>query len=164
MSEDPVCIFVDGGNLFHSCRDLGIKIDYNKLKNILSENRSLLRAHYYGADDGTEPQRRFFDALRYYGWEVRTLPLRRYGDGIPFEKGVDVMLVTDMLVGAHRNVYDTAILCSGDKDYVYPVRMLKDLGKRVEIASFEHSLAKELRLVADHFISLTENLDRIKRG
>lgn len=162
MPNERICIFVDGGNLFHSSRELGVRIDFSKLKELLAEGRKLLRPYYYGASAGTDKQHGFFDALRYIGWEVKTLPLRQY-EGIPFEKGVDVMLVTDMLVGAQRNIYDTAILVSGDKDYVYTVKAIKELGKKVEVAAFEHSISKELRLSADRFISLTENIDKIKR-
>ena len=121
-----------------------------------------MRPIYYGSDANDKGQHRFFDSLRYMGWEVKTLPLRQYEKTL-FEKGIDVMLVTDMLVGAFRKVYDTAILCSGDKDYIYSVKAIKELGKRVIIAGFEHSVSKELRLSADGFISLTQNLDKIKR-
>ncbi len=163
MSTEVICIFVDGGNLFHSSREVGIRIDFMKLKELLTNGRRLLRPYYYGADAGIESQSRFYDSLRYIGWDVKTLPLRQYSSGIPFEKGVDVMLVTDMLVGAFRKVYDTAILCSGDKDYVYTVKAIKDMGQRVEVASFENSISKELRLSADRFISLTEHIEKIRR-
>ena len=163
MSSENVCIFVDGGNVFHSSRTLGIEIDLEKLRAFLTKDRKLSRSHYYGADSGSEKQRRFFYALKHIGWDVKTLPLRRYEEGTPFEKGIDVMLVTDMLVAAQRNMYDIAILVSGDKDYVYPVKTIKKLGKRVELASFDHSVSTELKLAVDRFISLTDNIDSIQR-
>jgi len=168
LVDERVCIFVDGGNLFHSAKELGIRVDFEKLKVlVLTENQKLIRPYYYGATKKTEKQSIFFDKLREFGYEVKTLPLRSHVEGekvIEFEKGVDVMLVTDMLVLAHRNVYDTAILVAGDKDYVYAVKALKEMGKKIQIASFEHSTARELRLAADPpFISLTKLQNKLER-
>ena len=158
---ERVCIFVDGGNMFHSVRALNVKIDYEKVRDVLVKGRRLLRAYYYSGSDNTPRQNAFFNVLQYIGYDVKTLSLKHYG-GKPFEKGIDVMLVTDMLLGAHRNLYDTAILCSGDKGYMYAIKAIKEIGKRVEVAGFEHSTAKELELIADQFINLTLILDNIR--
>jgi uncharacterized LabA/DUF88 family protein len=159
--DERVCVFIDGPNLFHSAKAIDVKVDYVKLKEVLVANRFLIRPYFYCSTAETPEQNRFFDKLRYLGYEVKTLPLRQY-DGIPFEKGVDVMLVTDMLVLAHKDAYDTAILVAGDKDYTYSMKAVKEMGKRVEVASFDPSFAKELRLSADRSISLTESVDKIK--
>ena len=45
------------------------------------------------------------------------------------EKAVDVKLATDMIV--LRDIYDVAIILSGDQDYVPAVEVIKDSGKRV---------------------------------
>jgi uncharacterized LabA/DUF88 family protein len=153
-------MFVDGGNMFHSVKALDAKLDYEKMKNTLVNGRQLLRPYYYSGRDDTSRQNAFFEVLQYIGYAVKTLSLRQY-EGKSFERGIDVMLVTDMLMGAHRDLYDTAILCSGDKGYIYAIKAIKEMGKRVEIAGFEHSTAKELRLIADRFINLTSILDQI---
>ena len=158
---ERVCIFVDGGNMFHSIRALDVKIDYEKVRNTLVKGRRLSRAYYYMGSDNTPRQNAFFNVLQSLGYDVKTLSLKHYG-GKPFEKGVDVMLATDMLLDAHKDLYDTAILCSGDKGYVYAIKAIKEIGKRVEVAGFEHSTAKELRLIADQFINLTLRLDKIR--
>ena len=44
------------------------------------------------------------------------------------EKAVDVKLATDLIV--LRDIYDTAIIVSGDQDYVPAVQVVKDSGKR----------------------------------
>ena len=156
LVDERVCIFVDGGNLFHSAKELGIRVDFEKLKVlVLTENQKLIRPYYYGATKKTEKQSIFFDKLREFGYEVKTLPLRSHVEGekvIEFEKGVDVMLVTDMLVLAHRNVYDTAILVAGDKDYVYAVKALKEMGKiskRLESLYEKHPGVKPFEGITD---------------
>jgi len=51
------------------------------------------------------------------------------------EKAVDVKLATDLIV--LRDIYDVAIIVSGDQDYVPAVQVVKDSGKRVVNVSFE---------------------------
>jgi uncharacterized LabA/DUF88 family protein len=50
------------------------------------------------------------------------------------EKAVDVYLATDLL--QLRNIYDVAIIVSGDQDYVPAVQAVKDSGKHVINVSF----------------------------
>jgi uncharacterized LabA/DUF88 family protein len=51
------------------------------------------------------------------------------------EKAVDVRLACDMIM--LRDIYDTAIVVSGDQDYVPAVQVLKDAGKTVISVAFE---------------------------
>lgn len=162
MSE-RVMLFIDGSNLYRSAKDLNFKIDFEKFIEILVGDRKLVRPYYYDASKNEPAQNRFFDKLRLIGYEVKELKLRQYGKSKPFQKGVDVALVTDLLTFAFKDNYDTAILCSGDKDYINAVEVIKDEGKRVEVAGFDHSVARELKLVADRFVSLTKIIDKIKR-
>jgi len=60
------------------------------------------------------------------------------------EKGVDVALATKMLTHGMNKAFDTAILVSGDKDYLETVRTIKGFGLRIEIVAFRSSLANEL--------------------
>jgi uncharacterized LabA/DUF88 family protein len=50
------------------------------------------------------------------------------------EKGVDTQLATDMIVLS--NIYDVAIIISGDADYLPPVSAVKRMGKLVYAVSF----------------------------
>lgn len=50
------------------------------------------------------------------------------------EKAVDVKLASDMIT--LENIYDIAIIVSGDQDYVPAVEVLKDYGKRVVNVAF----------------------------
>ncbi|MBF0338692.1 MAG: NYN domain-containing protein [Nitrospirae bacterium] len=51
------------------------------------------------------------------------------------EKTVDVKLATDMIM--LRDIYDIAVIVSGDQDYVPAVKVVKDSGKHVVNVSFE---------------------------
>ncbi len=51
------------------------------------------------------------------------------------EKSVDVKLATDLIM--LRDIYDIAVIVSGDQDYVPAVQIVKDAGKKVVNVSFE---------------------------
>ncbi len=165
-SRERVMIFIDGSNLFWSARKWNKKpnfrVDVLKLVKFLSLDRFLVRPYFY-CGIGVPPspgQVKFHHKLKYSGISVVTRPLRRRGTKW-VEKGVDVALVTDMLGMAFRNVYDIAVLVSGDRDLAQAVDEVKRLGKRVEIASFGYTIAEEMKMLADRFISLDEVADEI---
>lgn len=173
MSDERLMIFIDGSNLFHGIRHLNIKIDYGKLVEFLRESRRLVRTYFYTAvpqdkdiKKGTPEweslmrQKRFLDELTFSGIKVRLANLKRLPSGEFVEKEVDIMLATDMLSLAFRNAYDTAILVSGDSDFVYTVEEVQSIGKRVENATFKRTSSNNLRRVCDRFILLDDFIDR----
>ena len=54
------------------------------------------------------------------------------------EKGVDVQIAVDMLIGAYENLYDKVILVSSDTDLLPSILKAKSLGKIVEYIGFSH--------------------------
>jgi len=50
------------------------------------------------------------------------------------EKAVDVKLASDMII--LKDIYDAAVIVSGDQDYVPAVEVVKDFGKRVVNVAF----------------------------
>ncbi len=66
------------------------------------------------------------------------------------EKGnMDVEMTIDMI--HHINDYDTAILFSGDADFLAIVNYLKRGGKKVYIVSSKNNLSEELRTGGDGY-------------
>lgn len=53
------------------------------------------------------------------------------------DKGTDVNIAVEMLKHAYLDTYDTAILISRDGDFSGVVRIIKNLGKTVELVLFE---------------------------
>jgi uncharacterized protein (TIGR00288 family) len=70
--------------------------------------------------------------------------------GIPVEKGIDIMLATDLLYFAWNDFYDVAVLVSGDSDFAYALQAVKNMGKHVEVAYFESGISKDLLNIADN--------------
>lgn len=59
---------------------------------------------------------------------------------------MDVALATRMLTLANARTFETAVLVSGDKDYLETVRNVKSMGMRVEIYSWRGALSSDLAL------------------
>ena len=167
MSQSKVMVFVDGSNLFWSLKRINLKIDHFKLVSHLVGDRFLVRPYFYTSVSvpPNENQIRFLHALTYQGFTVVTRPLKSRvigGQSIILEKGLDVALAMDMLISAFRGLYDTAILVSGDDDYTSVVDMVKQCGKRVEVAAFKFAIGNSLRSIADKFVSLDQLQEAVR--
>lgn len=68
------------------------------------------------------------------------------------EKGVDVMIASDLIAHAYEDHYDTAILVSGDADFYPALQAVKDIGKQVEVAAFDSNLSSEAARFSDVII------------
>ena len=156
-----VAIFIDGNNLFHAARFHNIDIDYNKLLRVLLGDGRLFRAFFYtGVDAGAERQQGFLLWMRRNGFRVVQKELKTFYDGSR-KANLDVEIAVDMLSLAGR--YDTAVLVSGDEDFVYAVNAVAYKGCRVEIAGFRSNTAPKLIDVADCFIDLGEIADNVRK-
>lgn len=156
-----VAVFIDGNNLFHAARFHTIDIDYNKLLRLLLGDGRLLRAFFYtGVDVGAERQQGFLLWMRRNGFRVVQKELKTFYDGTR-KANLDVEIAVDMLSLAGR--YDTAVLVSGDEDFVYAVNAVAYKGCRVEIAGFRSNTAPRLIDVADFFIDLGEIEELIRK-
>ena len=156
-----VAVFIDGNNLFHAARFHNIDIDYNKLLRMLLGDGRLLRAFFYtGVDVGAERQQGFLLWMRRNGFRVIQKELKTFYDGSR-KANLDVEIAVDMLSLAGR--YDTAVLVSGDEDFVYAVNAVAYKGCRVEVAGFRSNTAPKLIDVADYFIDLGEIADRVRK-
>jgi uncharacterized LabA/DUF88 family protein len=61
------------------------------------------------------------------------------------EKGVDIMLVTDLVRGAFQDRYETALIATGDADFVPAVELVQSLKKEVINLHFYAGSSSELR-------------------
>jgi len=155
--DDRVAIFIDGSNLYHSMKNNFGRNDlnYTEFANKLSNGRRLFRIYYYNVlqepsqyPDSYREQQDFLEALRKTPYLEIRLGSTKKAQGV--EKGVDVMIATDLLYFAWSGFYDVAILVSGDADFAYAVQAVKNMGKHVEVAFFEGGASKNLLDVADN--------------
>lgn len=158
-----MAIFIDGSNFYHALKDnFGrADLDFEVFASRLCCERRLIRTYYYNVpvDQNREPQRyadqrKFFDRLHQTPYLTLKLGRLVYRGGVPIEKGVDVWLATDMLNLAWKNVYDTAIVVTGDGDFADAVEAVKELGKHVENAYTKKGLSQHLRQACDRLVVL----------
>ncbi len=85
--QERISIFIDGSNLYYSLKDFDVvKIDFQKLINLLKKDRLLVSVYYYNAPldisiDSKKywEQQKFFDALRRIpGFNVVLARLRKH--------------------------------------------------------------------------------------
>jgi uncharacterized LabA/DUF88 family protein len=162
-------IFIDGSNLYHESERFarGMRIDFQRLREELSEGYDLVRTYYYASapTNATADQLGFFKKLGYMGFKTRIKPLRETvlpnGRREWHEKGVDVALATELVANGMRHTFDWATIVSGDQDLCEAVEQVQSCGLRVQVAFYRHSLADEHKLRADRFLYLDDMIDRI---
>lgn len=156
-----VMIFIDGSNLYHVLRQNIDKrdLDYKKFAEKLCGDRELIRTYYYNIrqDSPDNPglassQDRFLNALYETDYLEVKLGIWKQRGNTMVEKGVDVMIASDLIAHAYEDHYDTAILVSGDADFYPALQVVKDTGKQVEVAAFDSNLSSEAARFADVLI------------
>ncbi|MEA3254165.1 MAG: NYN domain-containing protein [Chloroflexota bacterium] len=156
--EDRIAIFIDGSNLYHALKNnfKHYNLNFAEFANKLCGSRRLFRTYYYNVlqDPAQWPehyreQQDFLSTLSMTPYLEVRLGGTKMGGGVPVEKGVDVMLATDLLYFAWNDFYDVAVLVSGDADFAYALQAVKNMGKHVEVAYFEGGVSKDLLDVAD---------------
>ncbi|MDO8555416.1 MAG: NYN domain-containing protein [bacterium] len=152
MNKEEVAVYIDGGNTYRRLKSLGVpnkssRFDYSAFVEHLVGDRSLVSKRYYIGIvknvDGSEKaekmvknQQKFLNSLRTEGFEVKPGRIM-YDDGSIREKGVDVKLSVDLVIGAVDNMYDTAIVMSSDTDIIPAIKYIRKAKKKnVEYIGF----------------------------
>lgn len=163
-NKTRISIFIDGSNFYFKMKSLGVKdlsrFDYRGFVNWLARDRIIVYAGYYVGvvraklNDGKGQKMRraqinLFNFLRStkQNFSIRKGYLMK-NDGVYHEKGMDVKIATDLLVGAYENVYDDAIVISSDTDLIPAMQKIKQLGKKVEYIGFGHQPSLALQTFA----------------
>jgi len=152
MINNRIAIFIDGSNLYYKLKELGVEhttnFDYYGLVNKFINNREIVYSGYYVGVIKARPdnlkgqilrkeQQRLFNLLNQKNFIIKRGYLMLSG-GKYHEKGVDVQIATDLLIGAYENLYDTAIVISSDTDLIPAIKKVRSLNKQVEYIGFSH--------------------------
>lgn len=79
------------------------------------------------------------------------------------EKGVDVQLAIDLVIGAVENCYDIAIIVSSDTDLIPAIRYIKSKGKIVEYVGFSNAPSMAMVKESDtRILLLKEQVETMK--
>jgi uncharacterized LabA/DUF88 family protein len=113
-----------------------------------------------------EKQKVFFKfAKSYFFFEIKSKPLQFSPSELKiFQKGVDVQLAVDLVDFTHKNIFDIAVVLSGDIDLLESVKTSKGMGKQIIIFGDSRVIAEEMKKYSDMFIDIgrfsKEELDK----
>ncbi|MFX1436374.1 MAG: NYN domain-containing protein [Promethearchaeota archaeon] len=147
FNSERIMIFIDNSNIFKGFQKYNIKADYEKFKTFIIRNRKLQSIFLY---EGviypiSQEKKKWYEELSYRsGYEIKT-SFDKIASGGVIEKKVDINIAIDIISYAYEDAYDTAVLISGDGDFVPVIKKIKELGKNVEIWAFRYSLANALK-------------------
>lgn len=171
--KERVMIFIDGSNLYYSLKDIKIKkINFKKLLSCLVENKILILAYYYNSSlDISIDQKKYWEQQKFFSF-LRKIPdfkvvlcrMRKHkknGDFLFDVKGDDVNLAVDLVSGAYENLYDTAIIVSGDEDFVPAIQKAQKLGKKIVNAYFKSTSSSYLKHICDESFCMNKIINKI---
>lgn len=142
--------FIDFDNInITARRQHGIKyMDFNKLREVLLKDLRCVGCTVYLPNK----MRNLLAHIQKSGLEVKV---------VSPGKSVDGRLIFDLLANTYKNSFDTAVIASGDRDYMPVVEYVKQMGKKVLVASFSSALAHGLVSVSDDIIDLDNYISEI---
>jgi len=136
---ERITIFIDNSNIFKGFQKYNIQADYEKLKTVITRGRKLDAIYLYeGVVYPMSPEK------------------KRWYEQLSARSGY-------IIEASFEDAYDTAVLVSGDGDFLPVVKKVKELDKNVELWAFKYSLANTLReqLGEDRVVYLDDILHEI---
>lgn len=165
MTQRKAIVLIDGSNLYHKLKGISIartsEFNYAAFCHSLAEKTQVISITYYVGKLRTKQsslyernlrfkQIDFFNNLKKQKINIHTGYLMKV-DNTYHEKGIDVAMATDLLVGAYENTYDTAFLISSDTDLIPAIEKMKSLGKKLCYIGFSHNPSVALRRHATYY-------------
>ncbi len=155
FGKDRVAVYIDGSNFYHYLKDKeisfpkGTKFDFNSFVNFLINDREFISKRYYtgifrNVDNSSKSlglvkgQQKFLSELEKIGFIIKRGKIM-YDSGKTREKGTDVKIATDLIIGAVDDLYDTAILVSSDTDIIPAIQYIRYKKKKLEYVGFSHA-------------------------
>ncbi len=143
---ERIIVFVDNSNIFKGFRKYNIKVDYEALKNFIARGRDLKNIFLYeGVVYPMNPEKKkWYEELSNRSGYVIKASFNKIASSGAIEKKIDIKIAIDIISYAYEDAYDTAVLVSGDGDFVPVIKKLKELERNVEVWAFKYSLANAL--------------------
>ncbi len=160
QSFERSIIFVEGTNLFYRFEEMKLLVSsFYDLLQRLGGGRgrpSIRRICWYTIEE------KYQRTLKIHGGACldRVRVIRGTGvptSGEPKEKGVDSLLVADLIYHAAQKNMDYAQLVTIDLDFVYAIRRVEDFGCRSAVLAFGHQAPEDLQKSCDDYRFIEKN-------
>lgn len=174
MRNPKTKVYIDGANIFYTQKKLGWFVDWKRIRGHLQKQWDVLETRYY---TGVKPNDEKMASFLRYLDKVDIVPItkpvkvikisdsdplkRLYNYSQIYKSDCDVEITTDILLG--RATVDEIILFSGDSDFRYLIKKIKDLGKKVIVFSSRKTISWEVKLEASKYFYLEDIKNEIER-
>ena len=171
MAKERIAIYIDGSNFYKYLKNKevnfpkGVKFDFLKFVNFLIKGNICVSKRYYvgiaknfdNTDKSKEivkGQQKFLSKIKKEGFCIKPGRLI-YDQGRIREKGTDVKIAADLIIGAVNDLYDVAILVSSDTDLIPAIKYVKYKKKTLKYVGFSHNPSLTMKRYADDSILLS---------
>ena len=170
-----VAVFIDGNNFYFGLRkiygtDKSLKnFNFLKFASFLAKKEQITNIFYYNAQLDIEQDPKKYKSQKEFFDKLREIPnfnlilcklLKRNITGTNkvyyIIKEDDIHMAVDMVENACENKFDTAIVVSGDGDFVPAVKAVQRRNKQVENAYFKNSSSRNLQKHCNNSLELTK--------
>ena len=163
--KGKILVVIDAANLESSVKSLKWWIDYIKLRDLF-DGEKLVEIRNYCVHHGTENQNKFFTFLKRNKFTLITKPLKiikqeNITRGDIRKANFDVEIAVDTMEMIDE--FETLVLFSGDSDFDYLIKKLRNNNKKVIVISTKNHIAKELIESSDKYIDLKKLKPFIER-
>jgi uncharacterized LabA/DUF88 family protein len=152
---EKAMVFVDGTNFMNRLRDCNLKSgSIRALAETASLGRELARVYFYTTAEKLERAREIHGPNFPDGCRVvlgDSVPL---GNGKFREKGVDALLVADLIYHAAQKNCSYAVVVSNDSDFAHAIKRVEDFGCNTGVLAIGIQAAERLKQSCDdyHFV------------
>ena len=163
-----VGIYIDGPNLYGGARRLtgDGRLEIPALVRSIARGRAITDMCFWtGVLNQAQGPEAYASQRRFFANIERRVPYGRIGRATirdrgtrQVEKGVDVGIALDLVVGAYEDRWDAAIAVSGDGDLARAGRLVVEMGKRFEVVCCARTLSGLLRDEA-HVVTVLSSED-----
>jgi uncharacterized LabA/DUF88 family protein len=153
-------IFIDGTNLFYRLE--GKKLVVPKLLNVftvfnhIAQSNEIVRIYLYSIQENIDKAKarhgaEFLDGIRV----VLGDGVKNSSGGIK-EKGVDALLVADLVYHAASRNCDNAVIVSTDTDFAHAIKRVEDFGCRTVVVGICDEAPDRLKNSCDRTVVVTD--------
>ena len=157
--KTKLLVFLDFANINSLARNSVIRLDYRHLLEYLVADRFLIDAYVYVPIDPRNEHGldKMVEELWQSGYSVQTKVGTIAGDS--YKCNMDVEMAIDIVNAAYTVRPDIVVIASGDGDMLPVIQLLRKMGIRAEVASFQSGAARKLTIQASGFISLDQYVE-----
>lgn len=145
-------VFIDLNNVEESIqeyKEADMFLDYTRLVDVLTDGMELESAKVYDSVPRNNPDlTALHETLESAGFDLVLkvpAPVENNMERTCCQKEVDTSLVADVVSMAYEDLYDTAVIVSGDRDMRPAAECIERIGKKAVFASCYDVMCSELR-------------------